>query len=288
MQQTQNYNLNKPDRTDYAKIEALNVNADIIDAKLRELEDNGDLTGIQQSISDIDNKVTMHLEEIASTTKLGHVKIGQGLTISEDGTLNAEAQAVPNASTTVAGITKLNDSITSTSTTESATPNAVKKVNDTKLNKAGDTMTGDLVIHKGIPRLVLKPVVSPVDDTKRFDVFYNANGANNFGVAINKDNKGVMIINSNEDVQFWHPLDGWFSIQNLKSSVSNGKSAIASAISDGGVYTSPIASFADMANNIRQLASSGYKMATGSSPNVQIVLDVPANTFGLKLYSLEH
>ena len=68
--------------------------------------------------------------------------------------------------------------------------------------------------------------------------------------------------------------------QDLFTSVSNGKTAVASAISDGGVYTSPIASFADMANNIRQLASSGYKMATGSSPNVQVVLDVPAGTFG--------
>ena len=63
MQQTQNYNLNKPDRTDYAKIEALNANADIIDAKLKELEDNSDLTEIQQSVSNLDTKVTQHLDE---------------------------------------------------------------------------------------------------------------------------------------------------------------------------------------------------------------------------------
>ena len=40
MQNTTNYNLNKPDGSDFAKIASLNENADIIDAKLKELEDN--------------------------------------------------------------------------------------------------------------------------------------------------------------------------------------------------------------------------------------------------------
>lgn len=63
MQQTQNYKLNKPDITDYAKIELLNDNADIIDAKLKDLEINGDLTGITQEVVDLQTQVTEHLEE---------------------------------------------------------------------------------------------------------------------------------------------------------------------------------------------------------------------------------
>lgn len=62
MQHTQNYNLNKPDVTDYAKIEALNDNAEIIDAKLKELEENGDLSQIEQSISNVENELTTHLD----------------------------------------------------------------------------------------------------------------------------------------------------------------------------------------------------------------------------------
>lgn len=164
---------------------------------------------------------------------------------------------------------------------------------DNKVNKAGDTMTGDLTINKGIPRLVLKPVVSPVDDTKRFDVFYNANGANNFGVAINKDNKGVMIINSNEDVQFWHPLDGWFSIQNLKSSVSSGKSEVANATTQMGAPTAVNAEFATIANNIRLLrgyatgsrtvAASGSLAVTGLTFEPKVVIAVNT-TNGKHLY----
>lgn len=40
MQNTTNYNLNKPEGNDYAKIQALNENADIIDAELKKIEEN--------------------------------------------------------------------------------------------------------------------------------------------------------------------------------------------------------------------------------------------------------
>ena len=46
-------------------------------------------------------------------------------------------------------------------------------------------------------------------------------------------------------------------INNLKSSVSNGKSAIASAITGKGVSTASNATFQTMANNIRQIVSIG-------------------------------
>ncbi|MGA3598574.1 tail fiber protein [Lysinibacillus agricola] len=75
-------------------------------------------------------EVTEHLAEIASTTKPGHVKIGQNLTITSDGTLNASGGIVPDASTTQKGIVQLNNTLTSTSTTQASTASAVKQVND--------------------------------------------------------------------------------------------------------------------------------------------------------------
>lgn len=68
MQQTQNYKLNKPDITDYAKIEILNGNADIIDSKLKENSDKidvltSDLGTTNNNITSLDNKVTQHLAD---------------------------------------------------------------------------------------------------------------------------------------------------------------------------------------------------------------------------------
>ena len=67
MQNTTNYNLNKPDGNDYAKIQALNENADIIDAALQTLADalgDIDLATLSQAIANVDNRVTTHLDDI--------------------------------------------------------------------------------------------------------------------------------------------------------------------------------------------------------------------------------
>ncbi len=52
------------------------------------------------------------------------------------------------ATTSFYGITKLNSSTSSTSTSEAATPSAVKDVADAKVDRAGDTMTGNLYVAK--------------------------------------------------------------------------------------------------------------------------------------------
>ena len=57
----------------------------------------------------------------------------------------------PEADTSCDGITKLNSATNSTSTTEAATPSAVKAaydVADAKVDRAGDTMTGNLFVAK--------------------------------------------------------------------------------------------------------------------------------------------
>ena len=57
----------------------------------------------------------------------------------------------PEADTSFYGITKLNSATNSTSTTEAATPSAVKAAYDlagAKVDRAGDTMSGNLVVQK--------------------------------------------------------------------------------------------------------------------------------------------
>lgn len=57
---------------------------------------------------------------------------------------SAWVSLLPDASTSQKGLAQLINSATSTSTTLAPTASALKSVNDSKVNKSGDTMTGDL------------------------------------------------------------------------------------------------------------------------------------------------
>lgn len=66
---------------------------------------------------------------------------------SLDGGAKVPTSQLPSASTSAAGIVQLVDSVSSASTTQAATANAVKQANDNannRVSKSGDTMTGDL------------------------------------------------------------------------------------------------------------------------------------------------
>lgn len=63
-------------------------------------------------------------------------------TSSNSVTAESHSHAIDKASTTVAGIVQLNDSLTSTSNTQALTANQGKILQDTKANKAGETFTG--------------------------------------------------------------------------------------------------------------------------------------------------
>ena len=67
-----------------------------------------------------------------------------------------------------------------------------------------------------------------------------------------KQAEGTSLVVKAPDVQFQLSGDT-FSIKDLKTSVSDGKAAIASAITDKGVSTSPTASFSTMATNIGKI-----------------------------------
>jgi hypothetical protein len=81
--------------------------------------------------------------KVDTLIQLGAIQIGSGQTNN----VWSYSINVNTASTTVVGVTKLVDSITSTDTANAATANSVKWINDVKVAKAGDTMTGKLTIN---------------------------------------------------------------------------------------------------------------------------------------------
>ena len=72
MKYTTNYNLKKPEGTDIVNIDDLNENADIIDQKLKELEDGVNATEAAAKAY-TDQKVSTHAAVKASLSQLGHV-----------------------------------------------------------------------------------------------------------------------------------------------------------------------------------------------------------------------
>lgn len=124
---------------------------------------------------------------------------------------------------------------------------------DGAVQRSGDIMYGNLMIEKDVPSLSLKPTMNPPNNNKKLDIIYNAAGANDYGVHINKDGTTALIINSQKNVQFMGNDNVWTSLQDLKSSVSNGKAQVANAITQKGVPTAANAEFATMANNISQI-----------------------------------
>ncbi len=84
-----------------------------------------------------------------ANTKVETINTGLGLANTESTVANVKTVTITSnvATTSVQGITKLIDSITSTDTGNAATANAVSWLNDVKVDLAGDTMTGKLTIN---------------------------------------------------------------------------------------------------------------------------------------------
>lgn len=155
MQNTTNYNLNKPDGNDFVRIESLNENADIVDGKLKELEDG--LNNID--FSSIESQIMAHTEN-------QQIHVTQANKNSWDG----------------------------------------------KVNRTGDTMTGDLIIKKSIPAVKLQ---TP-NNTKNAEIRLNANDTTHYGLEFLKDGQIFMKIENQKVVSFVGHDDAWFSVQDLK------------------------------------------------------------------------
>lgn len=135
---------------------------------------------------------------------------------------------------------------------------------NSKVSKTGDTMTGDLTVRKNIPAYSLAPTVTPPNSNKKFDMYYNASGANDFGVFFAKDGLQIMHFNDLKDVRFFGHDNQWFSVQDLKQSASDVKTNVAAAITAKGVPTSASDTGAQMAANIAAI-SGGVAAASGTT-----------------------
>jgi phage-related tail fiber protein len=132
---TQNYNLKKPEQDDFYNVEDFNDNADIIDEKLKEIEDG--IENIDVPVTSVNEKtgdIVLTAEDVGAETPAGAQS-------------KVDTHANINASTSKKGHVQLTDSVSSTSTTTAATPNSVKQAYDkanAALPKTGGTMTGIL------------------------------------------------------------------------------------------------------------------------------------------------
>lgn len=98
-----------------------------------------------ESVTEVPNQPTFqeHINKIASTTELGHVKVdGTSIKVDETGIIKAEIPVIQDATATQKGIVQLNDTLTSSSTTEAATANAIKQVNDKFILESSITPSG--------------------------------------------------------------------------------------------------------------------------------------------------
>jgi hypothetical protein len=133
MQNTPNYQLKKPDLNDYVNITDLNDNADTIDTELIRLSDSvGNLpdlntdektalvssinellekigntssltteekSNLVAAVNELEQKFNAHLKERATKEEYGHVKVGNGINVTE-GVISVEEMTASNVSTT--------------------------------------------------------------------------------------------------------------------------------------------------------------------------------------------
>lgn len=200
---------------------------------------------------------------------------------------------IPDASTTTKGIVQLTSATNSTSETLAATAKAVKTVSDNSFSKTGGTVSGDISISgKSVLAgpVDFRNGIDGLGDIKTTGGI-RTNGTGNFTAKLfvsSGDNNGQPSLSlsiGDNDTGFNHIRDGYVDfvangrtvafmnevgrfcvrgdgddyydvardIINLKQSVSNGKSVIASAITDRGLNTPADAIFSTMSNNIRNI-----------------------------------
>ena len=159
----------------------------------------------------------------------------QGQVVGFDGAGNAVAQDAPSG-----GVSSFNGR------TGAVTPQAgdytASQVG--ALPVSGGTLRGDLIID---PTATGRAGgVDPVGSLPKLQL--GSDGTS----YLTKQAEGTSLVVKAPDVQFQLTGDT-FSIKDLKTSVSDGKAAIASAITGKGVSTSPTATFSTMATNISNI-----------------------------------
>lgn len=159
--------------------------------------------------------------------------------------------------------TFFSSSLTLDSETKAATSKAVKQLNDEKLGKTGGTLTGNLTIDK--PDAQIQFYGKGSDGlVKTTQIRHRTNEGNvSKGVDILIDGAVALRISSERSVSFVDNNGVMDSLQGLKSSVVDGKTKVAAAITTKGVNTAADATFDTMATNIGKI-STGRKVQTGN------------------------
>lgn len=175
MKLTGNLGLKKPEGTDVVNIDDLNQNFDILDVEVTKLAtaseagrmsaaDKVKLDGIEpgaqrNTVTSVNGKtgaVSLTAADVGAETPSGaQAKANQAEqnaknyfaaqkgvangVASLDGSAKVPTTQLPSASTSAPGIVQLNDTVSSTSTTQAATANAVKQVNDALAAHSADT-----------------------------------------------------------------------------------------------------------------------------------------------------
>lgn len=174
---TTNFNLIKPGQDDFYDVSVPNANMDTIDGILKTLQDAVNSGATEQELAQIREELAAHLAEKATLTTTGHVQLNSS-TSSTDETTAATPKAVK---TVKDAIPALNNTVTSNSTVQAATANAVKIAYDkaVSVESAGlrlitGTYTGDGTKDRTIfigatPKLVFVfQVITHVDESRMF------------------------------------------------------------------------------------------------------------------------
>lgn len=150
------------------------------------------------------------------------------------------------------------------------------------------TLGGNLSISKGIP--LIEMGVPNTNTSAQF--LLNASTTQDFGLEFRKNNVAYMVAHGQKQVAFLGHDEVWFTIQDLKQSASDVKKNVAQAITDKGVPTSPDATGAQMATNIRAIKT-GKKtdrgtinipaLAAGTTTSVNMVVYFKPSTVVLNL-----
>lgn len=137
-----------------------------------------------------------------------------------------------------------------------------KSQTSTFMNSTGATMTGDLIIEKNTAGVVMKSKKSN-GATNEFTVRSAAMDTSTMtGGEMLVDGLSAFRVVGEKNVQFKDDTGNWTTLQSLKTSVSDGKALVASAITGKGVNTASDATFQQMATNINAIPT-GKKQFTG-------------------------
>ncbi|SHI63399.1 phage tail protein [Lutispora thermophila] len=138
MKYTNNYNLKKPELTDYVNIEDFNENADIVDEKLKEIDNKvGNIKIPVTSVNGKTGAVELTASGVGAETPAGAQQ--KANTAANTVQTNFNAHKNESASTSAKGHVQLTDSVSSTSKDTAATPNSVKTVNDALTSHLNDS-----------------------------------------------------------------------------------------------------------------------------------------------------